>query len=199
MTNFLQFLYSAILLGIGVCLGWYLNNRSQLKMQKSQQEFELEKLKIERTEPYKERLYNLKLEIYSHIWAECMKCWREFFHKQWVFKDENTTALLNAYNDFNYEFSRNSITLEKSIVETIQHLGANFYAIIINHGMLCADNKDKNANKNMREHTQKTTDLLDKLINEIRKDLKVAEIEKSLSDTFTPKELPDKKPTKNIN
>ncbi|NVM56462.1 MAG: hypothetical protein HWN66_22380 [Candidatus Helarchaeota archaeon] len=187
--NFFQFIYSAISVVIGVGIGWLLTFISQWKMQKNQHKFELEKLKIE-------RLYNLKFEAYSHIWAECMKCWREFFHKQWVFKDENTTELLNAYNDFNYEFSRNSITLEKSIVETIQYLGANFYAIIINHAMLVANKNDNNANKNMREHTEKTKELLDKLVEEIRKDLQLPQIEKSLAETSSPKKLPDKKSPK---
>lgn len=196
MTNFLQFIYSAILLGIGVWLGWYLNNRSQLKTQKNQHEFELKKLEIERTEPYEERLYNLKFEAYSHIWSECMECWIEFDNKQWLFKDNNTKSLLKARNNFSFEFGRKSITLEKSVVETIQYLIANFDQIIQNHAMLCSDDKNPEFRKFMREDTEKTKELLDKLINEIRKDLKVAEIEKTLSETFIPKELPDKKAPK---
>ena len=72
--NFSQFLYSTISIVIGVAIGWFLSFISQLKNHK----FELEKLKIERTEPYKEKLHNLRFESYSHIWAECMVCWKEF-------------------------------------------------------------------------------------------------------------------------
>ena len=62
--------------------------------------------------------------------------------------------------------------------------------------MLVGDKNDNNANKNIREHTEKTKELLDKLVNEIRKDLNLPEIEKSLAETFSPKEPPDRKAPK---
>jgi len=198
--NFFQFIYSviysAILLGIGgigVVLGWYLNNRSQLKTQKNQHEFELKRLEIERTEPYKERLYDLKFEAYSHIWAECMKCWREFYHNQWLFKDGKTKLLLDALNGFSFEFSKKSITLEKSVVATIRDLLANFNSIILNHAMLCGNERNTESRKHMRKDTKKTEELLDKLVNEIRKDLQLPQIEKSLAEIFFPKEPQNEK------
>ena len=190
--NFFQFIYSAILLGIGVWLGWYLNNRSQLKTQKNQHEFELKKLEIERTEPYKERIYNLKFEAYSHIWAKCIECWIEFFHKQWVFQDVNTSALFKAFNNFSFEFSSRSIILEKSVVATIQYLIANFDSIYRYHSMLCRDQNNTELRKRMEKYAGKSLELLDKLGKEMRKDLKLPEIEKGLAETFYPKELNNK-------
>ena len=194
--NFFQFIYSALLLGIGVVLGWYLNNRSQLKMQKRQQEFELEKLKIERTEPYKERLYNSKLEIYSHIWTKFMECWEKFVNKQWDFKDENTKALSGALGHFRFEFNKLSIILQKSVFETILDLLTSLDRIILNHAMLCSDKNNKEFRKYMKEDIAEIIELIEKLEKEIRKDLKLPEIEKSLAETFYPKEIQDKKALK---
>ena len=194
--NFSQFLYSTIQVGIGVVIGWLLSLIGQLKMQKRQHYFELEKLKIERTEPYKERIYNLKFEAYSHIWAKCMECWREFYHKQWIFQDVNTSALFKAFNNFSFEFSSRSIILEKSVVENIQYLIANFDNVYRYHSMLCRDQNNTELRKRMEKYTEKSLELLDKLAKEMRKDLKLLEIEKGLAETFYPKELDNNKEPK---
>ena len=187
--NFSQFLYSTIQVGIGVVIGWLLSLIGQLKMQKRQHYFELEKLKIERSEPYKERLYNLKLEIYSYIWTKFMECWEQFVDKQWYFKDENTKALSFALRHFRFEFNKKSITLQKSVFETILDILTKFDSIIRNHAILCSDEKNSEFRKYMREDIKEIIDLIDKLEKEIRKDLKLPEIEKSLAEIFLQKNL----------
>ena len=185
--SFSQFLYSTIQVGIGVVIGWLLSLIAQLKMQKRQHDFELGKLKIERTEPYKERLHNLKFETYSHIWSKFMECWKEFVYKQWKFESENTVDLSNAVKDFNLEFNKKSIILNESVVIIILKLLVNLDSIVFNHSVLCDETNEKHI-KEMREDSGECRKLIDNLEKEIRKDLQLPQIEKSLVETFYPKE-----------
>ena len=59
--------------------------------------------------------------------------------------------------------------------------------------MLCGNERNTESRKHMRKDTKKTEELLDKLVNEIRKDLQLPQIEKSLAEIFFPKEPQNEK------
>ena len=186
--NFSQFLYSTAQLGIGVFIGWLLSFISQQRMQKRQQEFELEKLKVERKEPYKERLYNIRFEAYSCIWAKFLECLKEFSIKHEVFKIEDYRALMDIFENFRLEFFKNFIILKASVLIIGADLIITFYLIARNYLKICKDNKNIEAREEIKKDQQKTFELMENLGKEIRKDLKLPEIEKSLAEIFFPKE-----------